>query len=215
MDGGAWRAHVALIDDHPLFRAGLGMILRAAGDFEVVGEAGNATEARALFAQTSVDVAVVDVMMPEVSGISLALEIHELDPRCRVVGLCELDDPGLIADMLRAGACGFILKTQPSDEIAGAVRQVTAGQRYLPPTVSRDLIEHELASPAGTPLPALSRREREIFELVIRGYSNGDIAARLFISMRTVETHRQRVAKKLSARTIIELQRLAARNGEL
>jgi DNA-binding NarL/FixJ family response regulator len=204
-----------LIDDHPLFRTGLAAILRTEVDLDVVGEAGNAVDARALIAQGIVDVAILDVMMPEVSGISLALEIRELDPRCCVLGLSAIDEPGVIADLLRAGASGYVLKTQPCGEIIEAIHQVLAGLRYFPPTVSRDRIEHELAGPAGSRLAALTKREREIFELVIRGYSNADIATQLFISMRTVETHRQRVTKKLSARSVIELQRVAARSSGL
>lgn len=211
MVGGEWSARIALIDDHPLFRTGLAAILRMEAGVDMVGEAGNAVEARALIAQGNVDLAILDVMMPVVSGLTLTVELREIDPRCRVLGLSAVDEPGVMADMLRAGASGFVLKTQPSDEIVEAIHQVLAGLRYLPPSVSRDRIDEELAGPSGSPLGALTRREREIFELVIRGYSNADIATRLFISMRTVETHRQRVTKKLSARSIIELQRVAAR----
>ena len=212
MVGGEWRARVALIDDHPLFRTGLAAILRTEVDVDVVGEAGDAVGARALLARGNVDVAIVDVMMPVVSGTTLALEIRTLDPRCRVLALSAIDEPGVIADMLRAGASGFVLKTQPSHEIVEAIHLVLAGLRYLPPSVSRDRIDRALAGPSGSPLGALTKREREIFELVIRGYSNADIATQLFISMRTVETHRQRVTKKLSARSVIELQRVAARS---
>ncbi|MEP6860710.1 MAG: response regulator transcription factor [Deltaproteobacteria bacterium] len=209
-----WRVRVAVVDDHPLFRTGLAAVLRA-HDFDVVGEAGSAAEARAIIVAGAVDVAIVDVLMPAISGLTIALEIHEAAPECRILGLSAIDEPGLIADMLRAGASGFVLKTQASEEIAEAIRQVTAGLRYLPPTVSRDKIDRELATSASPPLAVLTRREREIFELVIRGHSNADIAARLFISLRTVETHRQRVTKKLSARSVIELQRISARHGGL
>ncbi|MEO6773994.1 MAG: response regulator transcription factor [Kofleriaceae bacterium] len=214
MGNGVWRVRVAVIDDHPLFRTGLAAVLRA-HDFDVVGEAGNAEQARALVVAGAVDVAIVDVLMPAVSGLTIALEIHEAAPQCRIIGLSASDEPGLIADMLRAGASGFVLKTQTSEEIADAIRQVTAGLRYLPPTVSRDKIDGELAISTAAPLAVLTRREREIFELVIRGHSNAEISARLFISQRTVETHRQRVTKKLSARSMIELQRIAARHGGL
>jgi len=126
-----------------------------------------------------------------------------------------IDEPGLIADMLRAGASGYALKTQAVEDIVAAIRQVAGGVRYLPPTVSRDAIDVELACEGELPLGRLTRREREIFELLIRGYSNAEIAGQLFIAQRTVETHRQRIIKKLSARSIFELQRIAARYGGL
>lgn len=207
--------NIALVDDHPLFRKGLAIALTAEPGFEVVGEAGAASEAYALAREKAIDVAIVDVLMPEVSGITVASELHDTWPRCRVLGLSVIDEPGLIADMLRAGACGYALKTQPIEQIIEAVRLVHAGIRYLPPTVSTDAIESELRAHRYSPLDRLTRREREIFELVIRGFSNDEIASRLFIARRTVETHRQRVANKLSAHSLPQLQRIAARYGGL
>jgi DNA-binding NarL/FixJ family response regulator len=206
---------VAVVDDHPLFRQGLVVALRSDTDFEIVGEAGSAQEALELVDRVQVDIAVVDILMPGVSGITLATELHERQPTCRVLGLSVIDEPGLIADMLRAHACGFALKTQPVAEIIEAIRQVLGGLRYLPPTVSRDAVEAELDREAMRPLQRLTKREREIFELLIRGYSNDDISTRLFIARRTVETHRQRIMNKLSAHSIVQMQRLAARYGGL
>jgi DNA-binding NarL/FixJ family response regulator len=206
---------VLLVDDHPLFRSGLAVALRGVRELEVVGEAGSASEMRALARRIEVDVAVVDLLMPTVSGISITQELVELRPSCRILGLSVVDEPGLIADMLRAGAAGYALKTQSVEAIVDAIRQIAGGVRYLPPGVSRNMIDGELASPTATPLGRLTRREREIFELIIRGYSNSEIASQLFIAPRTVETHRLRITKKLSARSIVELQRIAARFGGL
>jgi DNA-binding NarL/FixJ family response regulator len=163
----------------------------------------------------AIDVAVIDVLMPSVSGISLASQLRELQPRCKVLGLSVIDEPCLIADMLRAGAAGFALKTQPIEEIVDAIRTVLGGVRYLPPRVSHDAIERELATTTGRPLQRLTPREREVFELVIRGHSSDQIANRLFIARRTVETHRQRVMTKLSAHSIVEMLRVAALHGGL
>ena len=211
----ATTARVMLVDDHPLFRRGLRVALAAEPDFEVVGEAGNAEQALELAGREAIDVAIVDVLMPEVSGISLATELHDRQPTCRVLGLSVIDEPGLIADMLRAHACGFGLKTQPVGEIIAAIRQVLGGIRYLPPGVSSDAVDAELASAKDHPLQRLTKREREIFELLIRGNSNDEIATRLFIARRTVETHRQRIMNKLSAHSIQQMQRIAARHGGL
>jgi DNA-binding NarL/FixJ family response regulator len=206
-------AHVAVVDDHPLFRQGLGVALRRESDIEVVGEVGSAEEMIELANRVAIDVAVVDVLMPTTSGISLTSQLFELQPRCRVLGLSVIDEPGLIADMLRAHACGFALKTQATAEIIDAIRQVLGGLRYLPPGVSRDAIDAELADTRARPFHRLTPREREVFELVIRGLSNDEIAIKLMIARRTVETHRQRIMNKLSAHSVAQMQRIAALHG--
>src|SRR5690348_15078378 len=106
------KARIAVVDDHPLFRAGLVVALRRTDDLEVVGEAGNAAEALELAKRQELDAAIVDILMPGTSGLSLTSELFELQPNCRVLGLTVIDEPGLIADMFRAHACGFALKTQ-------------------------------------------------------------------------------------------------------
>jgi DNA-binding NarL/FixJ family response regulator len=209
------KARVALVDDHPLFRQGLMVALRNELDLEVIADVGSAAEALALVAHTSIDVAIVDVLMPTTSGISLTSELFEQQPSCRVLGLSVIDDPGLIADMLRAHAWGYASKTQEISEIIEAIRQVLGGLRYLPPRVSRDAVEAELVATPTHPMQRLTRREREVFELLIRGNSNDEIATQLFISRRTVETHRQRIMKKLSAHSLAQMQRVAARHGGL
>lgn len=211
----ARRTQVALVDDHPLFREGLAVALSREEQVEVVGQAGNATEALDLARRVEIDVAVVDILMPGTSGISLTSELYEIQPNCRVLGLSVIDEPGLIADMLRAHAWGYAMKTQPIGEIVEAINAVLAGVRYLPPSVSRSAVDAELVESIARPLERLTKREREIFELLIRGFSNDEIATRLVIARRTVETHRQRITNKLSAHSIAQLQRIAARHGGL
>lgn len=215
MQDEARRARVALVDDHPLFRQGLMVALRNELDLEVIADVGSAAEALALAERTSIDVAIIDVLMPTTSGISLTSELFERQPTCRVLGLSVIDDPGLIADMLRAHACGFASKTQEISEIVDAIRQVLGGLRYLPPRVSRDAVEAELLATPASPMQRLTRREREVFELLIRGNSNDEIATQLVISRRTVETHRQRIMHKLSAHSVAQMQRVSARHGGL
>ena len=208
-------AKVVIVDDHPLFRQGLAVSLRAHDGLDVVGEAGSAAEAMKLVKAHDLDLAIVDVLMPNTSGISLTSELYERQPTCRVLALSVIDEPGLIADMLRAHAWGYALKTQPVDQIIAAVHHVLGGMRYLPPGVSSDAIDAELANTAAHPLQRLTKREREVFELLIRGNSNDEIAERLFIARRTVETHRQRIMNKLSAHSVVQMQRIAARHGGL
>ena len=131
------KAQVALVDDHPLFRQGLAMAVGCEPDLEVVGQAGNAREALDLARSRPIDIAVVDILMPSMSGISLASELHESQPDCKILGLSVIDEPGLIADMLRAHASGYAFKTQAMTEILDAIRQVLGGIRYLPPSAPR------------------------------------------------------------------------------
>ena len=209
------RARIMVVDDHPLFRRGLGVTLQKEPDFEVVCEVGSALEAIAVARNQPLDLAVVDVMMPETSGFTLCTELIELQPTCKVLALSVIDEVGLIADLLKAGASGYALKTEPVDDIVGAIRQVLGGVRYLPPSMPREMIEAALSDTTAHPLVQLTRRERQVFELLIRGRPNDEIATALFISVRTAETHRQRIGKKLSAYSIIQMQRIAARHGGL
>jgi DNA-binding NarL/FixJ family response regulator len=209
------KAQVVLVDDHPVFREGLAVAISREPDLEVIAEVGSASEAIELAKRMTFDVAVVDILMPITSGLSLTSELYELQPNCRVLALSSIDEPGIIADMLRAHASGFALKMQPIAEIIDAIRQVLGSLRYLPPAVSRDAIDAQLAGTKKHPLAALTRREREVFELLIRGHSNDEVALQLLIARRTVETHRQRIMHKLSAHSIAQMQRLAARFGGL
>jgi DNA-binding NarL/FixJ family response regulator len=195
-----------VVDDHPLFRGGIAAILAAEPEFEIVAAVGSAREARELATEHALDLAVVDVLMPATSGITLCHELFELQPDCKVLMLSAIDDPQLIADLFGTPAFGFALKAQPPSEIVAAARCVAGGRRYVPPSIA-------LAPPSARPFEMLTRREREVFELLIRGHSNEEIAERLLISRRTAETHRQRVIGKLSPHSIAQMQRIAVRLG--
>jgi DNA-binding NarL/FixJ family response regulator len=209
------RSQVLLVDDHPLFRAGLAQVLAFEPDLHVVGDVGSAAEAVEIARREPVDIAVIDVLMPTTSGISLASQIVDVRPSCKVLGLSVLDEPVMIAAMLRSGASGYALKTQPPQEITEAIRAVLAGERYLASTVAREEVMARVQNGGNEPLQRLTRREREIFDLLIRGHSNDEIGSRLFIARRTVETHRQRIMKKLATHSIVEMIRAAARQGAL
>jgi two-component system, NarL family, response regulator FusR len=208
------RSRVLLVDDHPLFRAGLVQLFEDERDLEVVADVGAPSEAIEIARCRPVDMAIIDVLMPTTTGVSLAARLLEVVPACKLLALSAIDEPAMIAAMLRSGASGYAIKTQPPSEIIGAVRSVLAGERYLPPHVSRDEVFARLPG-VGEPLQRLTRREREIFDLLIRGHSNDEIGMRLFIARRTVETHRQRIMKKLATHSIVEMIRLAARQGAL
>ncbi len=209
------RSQILLVDDHPLFRAGLALCLGAEPDLQVVAEASTADEAVAKVRDELIDIAVIDVLMPTTTGISLASQLIEVKPTLKILGLSVLDEPTIIASMLRAGAAGYALKTQPPQEVTEAIRAVLAGIRYIPPRVSQPAVMALVGGHGEQPLHRLTRREREIFDLLIRGHSNDEIGGRLFIARRTVETHRQRIMKKLATHSILDMIRVAARQGAL
>jgi DNA-binding NarL/FixJ family response regulator len=209
------RTAIMIVDDHPLFREGLSLALQREPDLEVVGEVGTAADALELVARTRVELALVDIILPLTSGLSLCSELFALQPSCKVLVLSAIDEPGLIADLFRAHACGYAHKGQPVAEIVGAIREVLGGVRYLPSHVPRAAIDAALADTSEHPITRLTRREREVFELLIRGRSNDEIAIVLTISVRTAETHRQRVMKKLSLHSVVQMQRLSAQYGGL
>ncbi len=200
-----------LVDDHPMFRAGFA--LRVSEEFTVVGEAGDAVEALEVATRCQLDVAIIDVFLPVMSGVSLASELRRVQPSCKILGLSGHDEPSLIANLLHAGANGFAMKTQPVLEILDAIRTVARGVRYLPPSASHDAIGLAIATTDTGVLGRLTVREREVFELVIRGHSNSSISGLLGISPRTVETHRLRASHKLATHTLADMMRVNATSG--
>lgn len=203
-----------VVDDHPLFRTGLVTVLEREHDLEIIGQVGSLDEAVQVAENTPVDLAIVDIMLAQGDGIKTTKALRQKLPETRVLGLSVLDEPVRVAEMLRAGASGFVHKTQPVPEIIDAIRATCSGQRYLCPALREDL-ERLLSSESKLPLEKLTAREREVFLLLVRGYSNERAATHLGIAPRTVETHRQRVMKKLGAHSVAELVRLAARWGAL
>jgi DNA-binding NarL/FixJ family response regulator len=209
---------LAMIDDHRLFREGLRALLERQPDFEIVGEAADDREALALVEQTKPDLAIVDVMLSGVSGIAVTRELVQRLPDLRILMLSMHAREDFVAEALAAGAHGYSHKDQPAETIIGAIRTVMRGETYLAPTISGRVLEsyRELrrrsGAPAG-PLGALSRREREVFDLLIRGFGNRQIGRQLFISVKTVETHRAHILRKLHVHSIAELVRYAALHG--
>lgn len=209
------RSQILLVDDHPLFRAGLALAIRTEPDLEVAAECGTAEEAVDRVRRQSFELGILDVLMPKTTGVSLATELIERQPEMRILALSVLDEPVMMSAMLRAGASGYAIKTQPAAEIIHAARTVLGGGAYLPPHVSRDAVLASSRTAPDSPLERLTRREREIFDLLLHGNTNDQIGAQLFISRRTVETHRLRIMRKLGATTLIDMIRVAAREGAL
>jgi DNA-binding NarL/FixJ family response regulator len=203
------RARIAIIDDQPLFRHGLRHVLERALAVDVVVEAGDGRAALDTLRSARVDLAILDVLLPSLSGLTLSSELHEIQPLCRVLVLSDVDEPGIIVDMFRAHACGYVHKMQPVEQVVDAAGRVLRGRRYLPPTMSPEVVEAALETTGRS----LTRRERDVFELLIRGFTLSQIAGHLRISRRTAEVHHQHIVNKLSPRAITELQRFRAMAG--
>ena len=205
-------ATAALIDDHPIFRDVLKLLFEQRGGPRVVGEASCPEEALAIIGATRPDVVVLDmVFQTENGGLQLARQLLERDPRQRILFVSMVKDRSRVTDALRTGALGYVTKDQPPSELIHAVREVLAGHQYV---TTRLGVEHALSAKVPS-LDSLTRRERQIFDLVVAGCSSRTAGQRLSISPRTVETHRSRVMAKLGARTASDLVRIAARLGLL
>jgi DNA-binding NarL/FixJ family response regulator len=205
---------VILVDDHELFREGLRALLSNRPGLSVVAAANDAREALRVVAETPCDVVVVDVTLPGSSGIALCRDLKRDNERRPVLILTSDLHPDIVADAFDAGAEGYAVKSQSPQELVEALRAVVAGEQYLAPSL-RHLVRGENGRGRSGVLSGLSPREREIFTLLVRGQSNAEIGRALFISVKTVETHRTHIMKKLDVHSISDLVRLAARHGHL
>jgi two-component system response regulator NreC len=209
---------IALVDDHHIFRAGLRAILADMPDLEIVGEASDARQAYVLVDATQPDLVVLDVVLPDGDGIAVTREIRRRAPDTRVLVLTMQTSELAVSRALAAGASGFVLKTDDPLEIKRAVDVVMTGRRHVSPAFGDRAAElvagaPQTASEAQDPLGSLSRREREVCDLVLRGLSNQAVAEALCISIKTVETHRARINQKLGVHSTGQLIRLAALQG--
>ena len=210
------RIRTALCDDHAVVRSGLRHILEAEPDLEVVGEAGSAAEAVEVATSTRPDVFVMDLGLPDRSGIAATADICAVSPATRVLVLTVHDDVAYLRRSFEAGAAGYLVKEAADVDLVQAVRQVAAGKQYVHPTLGAALLAPDApaARPAG-PGGELSEREVEVLALIANGLTNAEIAERLYVSVRTVETHRAHIHQKLNVRTRAELVRVARDAGLL
>lgn len=207
---------VVLAEDHLVVRDGLRMLLAAEKDIAVIGEAADGREVLDLIARLTPDVLLLDLMLPGLNGIEVLRQVVKRFPRTRVVLLSMQSSEQIVIEALRSGAWGFVPKEAASAEVTRAVREVMAGRRYLAPPLSERAIaaytERAVAMPPD-PYEALSGREREVLQLAAEGHSNPEIARRLFVSPRTVETHRQSIGRKIGLKSQAEIIRYAIRRG--
>ncbi|MFR9724937.1 response regulator [Streptomyces sp. MS19] len=208
---------VVLADDQPLIRTALRMVIAEAADLEVAGEAGDGAAAVELARTLRPDVVVMDIRMPGVDGIEATRRITAAHPDVHVVVLTTFDDDAYVYGALRAGAGGFLVKDMALDDILDAVRVVAAGDGLIAPGVTRRLIREFARLPGTARAPreitGITGREREVLTLVGSGLSNGEIAARLHISVATAKTYVTRLLSKLDARDRVQLVILAYETG--
>lgn len=201
---------VALVDDQPLFRSGLRMLIDSQDDLEVVGEAGDGAEALEMVRASKPDVVLMDIRMPVRDGIRATEDIVAAGEAPRILVLTTFDLDENAAKAIRAGASGFVLKDAEPEFLLAAIRTVHAGTAVIAPAATAELFQHfgERAPQAGDPeehLADLSAREREIFLLAARGLSNAEIAKAEFVSEATVKTHVSRILSKLALRDRVQL----------
>jgi len=202
---------VLLADDHALIRQGLKALLEKQG-FQIVCEASDGQEAIRSAEKTQPDVAIVDISMPILNGVDAARELKKASPKVKVILLTQHDEDAYVTESLRAGVRGYVLKSQAADDLVHAIQEVCRGSVYLSPSISRAVVDAYLSKTYVSDDP-LSGRERQVLQLVGEGKSTKDIAVHLGISVKTAESHRARLMKKLDIHETASLVRYAIRRG--
>jgi DNA-binding NarL/FixJ family response regulator len=210
------RLRLLLVDDHAVVREGLRALLASDPRFEIVGEASEGEGAVSAATSLHPDVVVMDVSMPGLNGVQATRRLKAQNPETRVVALTVHEEGGYLRSLLDAGAAGYVLKRSAASELVRALHIVGDGGTYLDPALAGQLVGRFVrTAPHAVGAPALSDRETEVVRLVARGYSNKEIAAKLEVSVKTVETYRYRAVEKLGLRGRADLVRYAIEQGWL
>lgn len=210
------KTRILLADDHAVLRAGLRLLLNSQAEFEVIGEAASGMEALSLAESLQPDLILLDLSMPGLAGMDALPAIHKRAPSARILILTMHDDPQYLRQALKIGAAGYVLKKAADVELLSAVRAVLRGEVYVHPSLTRSLLEDLI--PAGESRDeidlwrGLSDREQEVLRLVALGYTSAEIAGKLNLSVKTIETYRARGMEKLGLSNRASLVRFALRN---
>jgi DNA-binding NarL/FixJ family response regulator len=207
---------ILLADDHEIFRQGLQMLLASQSDFKVVGHVADGLEAIKMAERLKPDVVIVDMLMPGLNGIEVTRQVKQRLPNVRVIVLSMHDDESYVLNALRSGAIGYVLKDSSAADLIQAVRAVIAGQRFLSPALAERAIQSYINKPEDEihnhQIP-LTTREREVLQLSADGLTAPEIARRLSISTRTVETHRANLMHKLNLHSQAQLVAYAQKHN--
>ena len=207
---------VLLVDDHQLFRQGMRSMLANDAGIEVIGEAENGRSAVELARQLAPDVVVMDISMPDLNGIEATRQIKERSPGTQILALSAHPDRRFVTGILAAGAAGYLLKDSAFEELCRAIHTVAGKQIYLSPAVAGGVVEASLGlTPAdgASGAAALTPRQREVLQLLAEGVNIKQVAARMHLSVKTIETHRAQIMKKLDFQNVAELTKYAIREG--
>ena len=211
---------ILLADDHAVLRSGLKMLLEGQPDLSVVGEAGDGETTLRLVRTLTPDVLLLDLAMPGMDGLTVLRQMKEINPQVRVLVLSMHEEEAILRAALSSGAAGYVLKRTVEAVLLDAIRSVARGKSYLDPGLSPLLIRSYLAQPAPASLAAslpdgLTAREVDVLRLTAQGYTNREIAEKLSISVKTVETHKTHLTAKLGMKSRVELLRYARKKGLL
>jgi DNA-binding NarL/FixJ family response regulator len=210
------RTRIVIADDHQILRQGLKTLLEKEIDMEVVGEAKNGRQTVTLVRELIPHVVIMDVNMPDLNGIEATQQILAEYPDIKVIALSMHADHRFVINMLKAGALGYLLKDGAFEELAQAIRLVMANKTHLSPEVAEIVVRDFVNQPRGPSQAAfsvLTTREREVLQLMAEGKSTRQIADRLYISIKTVETHRNQITRKLGTRSVADLTKYAIQQG--
>ncbi len=215
------KIRVVLADDHVVLRSGLKLLLNAQVDIEVVGEASDGAEAVSKTAELKPDVLLLDITMPNIGGIDAMRTIKEKTPSASILILTMHENEAYLLEALKAGASGYVLKKAADNELMSAIRAVYSGEVFIPSSLTKSVVKEMVSGSVSREESVdkdqeqLSPRELEVLTLVAQGYTNQQIADRLYLSVKTVETYKARVMEKLKLHSRVELVRYALRHGFL
>jgi two-component system nitrate/nitrite response regulator NarL len=201
------------VDDHPVVRRGIASFLSGDARFRVEAEAGDGREALERIREVHPDVVLMDLDIPVMSGLAVTEVVRQEMPDVKVIILSMFRSLECVSNVMSSGITGYVLKESPPEEIKFAIESVADGQPYFSPEVARLALNQFVRGSGNSPLSTLTNREREVLVQIAEGYSNKEVASRLDMGVRTVETHRERIMRKLSIHSVAGLTKFALANG--
>lgn len=208
---------ILLAEDHQIVRESLRLLLETQPDFNVIAETGDGLDALQLLEKHKPDMLILDMMMPSLSGLEVAKRVKGISPTTKVIVLSMYDAESYVVEALAMGVAGYVLKKSSAQDLLHAIRQVLIGNQYLSPSLNeralQAYIQRSQEARIEDPYDSLTQREREVFQLVVEGFSNQNVAERLTLSARTVEMHRGNLMKKLGLKSQTDLVKYAVKKG--
>ncbi len=208
---------ILVVDDHGVFREGLRLLIAEQQDMELVGQASSGREAVEMAQSLEPDIILMDVSMPGLNGVEAARQITDRNRAAKILALSAYAGERYVTEMLKAGVMGYVVKDCSTDELAGAIRAVMANEHYLSPRVTKVVIEKYVRNEQGRLEPSLldelTPKERELLQMLAEGKSGKEAARLLYVSIKTVDTRRREIMKKINASSVAELTKFAVREG--